>query len=36
MIKKEYEIPEMEVVRFATDDCMTASIDTVNAGDMPT
>lgn len=25
MMKKEYEIPEMEIVKFATEDCITAS-----------
>jgi len=25
MMKKEYEMPEIEAVRFETDDCITAS-----------
>lgn len=35
MIKKEYEVPELKIVRFETQDCITASDDSVNIGDLP-
>lgn len=37
MIKKEYEAPELEIVKFETQDCMTASgDDIIDSGELPT
>lgn len=35
MIKKEYEAPELKIVKFETQDCITTSDDTIDIGDLP-
>lgn len=36
MMKLEYEVPEMEILEFETQDCITASDDIVNFDDIAT
>ena len=33
MMKKEYQTPEIEFTKFGTEDCITASTDTIDFGD---
>lgn len=35
MMRKEYEAPELEIMKFETQDCITASDDTTNIDDLP-